>query len=47
MVVGALCPYYNVVSVNLPNPTRVTSSEGVGRGRLRLVLFNLLKKPCK
>ena len=34
---GAVCPYYGVVSVDVPNPTRVTSSEGIGRGQLRWV----------
>jgi hypothetical protein len=27
---GAVCPYYGVVSVDLPNPAQVASSEGVG-----------------
>jgi hypothetical protein len=27
---GAVCPYYGVVFVDHPNPTRVTSSKGVG-----------------
>jgi hypothetical protein len=29
---GAVCPSYGVVSLDTPDPTRVTSSEGVGRG---------------
>ena len=34
---GAVCPSYGVESVGLPDPARVTSSEGFGRGRLHLV----------
>jgi len=29
---GAVCPSYSVGSMNTPDRTRVTSSEGVGRG---------------
>ena len=31
---GVFCPYYCMVSADLPNPTRVASSEGVGREHL-------------
>ncbi len=31
---GAVCASYGVVSLDTPDPTRVTSSEGVGRGRV-------------
>ena len=34
---GAVCPSYGVVSLDTPDTTRVTSSEGVGRGRIRWV----------
>ncbi len=31
---GAVCPSYGVGSMDPPNLTQVTSSEGVGQGRL-------------
>jgi hypothetical protein len=34
---GAVCPSYGVVSLDTPDTTRVTSSEGVGRGHIRWV----------
>jgi hypothetical protein len=34
---GAVCPSYGVVLLDTPDPARVTSSEGVGRGRVRWV----------
>jgi hypothetical protein len=40
---GAVRPSYSVVSVDLPNPTQLTFSEGVGGGRFGLVQFTSLK----
>jgi hypothetical protein len=34
---GAVCPSYGVVTLDMPDPTRLTSFEGVGRGRIRLI----------
>ena len=33
---GAICPFYGVVSMDTPNRTRVTYSNGVGQERLGL-----------
>jgi|LakMenEpi02Apr12_1017379.scaffolds.fasta_scaffold01219_1 hypothetical protein len=33
---GAVCPSYGVVSLDTPDPTQVTSSEGVGQERISL-----------
>ncbi len=40
---GTVCPYYGVISVDLPDRTRATSSEGVGRGRLCWMLHKSFK----
>jgi hypothetical protein len=34
---GAVCPSYGVVSLDTPDPTQVTSLEGVGQERISLV----------
>jgi len=39
----AVCPPCGLSSMNCPNPTHGQPSEGVGQGRLRWVLFNLIK----
>jgi hypothetical protein len=28
----AVCPFYGMGSMDLPNPTQVTSSKGIGQG---------------
>ncbi len=38
----AVCPSYGMGLMDLPNPTQVTSSEGVGWGRYCRVLYGLI-----
>jgi len=40
---GAICPSYGVVTLDTPDPTQLTSSEGVGRGRIRWVWYITIK----
>ena len=40
---GAVCPSYGVVSLDTPDPTQVTSSEGVGQGLIRWVWYKTIK----
>jgi hypothetical protein len=40
---GAVCPSYGVGSMDPPDPTEVTSSEGVGQGRLGWVKCKTIK----
>jgi hypothetical protein len=40
---GAVGPSYGVRLMDPPNPTQVTSSEGVERGRFSLVLYETIK----
>ena len=40
---GAVCPSYGVVTLNTPNPTRLISTEGVGRGHMRWVWYKTIK----
>jgi hypothetical protein len=40
---GAVCPSYGVLTMDTPDRTCVTSSEGVGQGRLGGVLYKSIK----
>jgi hypothetical protein len=40
---GAVCPSYGAVTLDTPDPTRATSSEGVGRRRIRWVWYKTIK----
>ena len=40
---GAVCRSYGVVTLDTPDPTRLTSFEGVGQGRIRWDWYKTIK----